>query len=172
MPTTNCRRRAAFTLLEVLIATLILAGLGMSIYELAITSTRGVATDRFTQVERGLVQDLLELFCQPATMLPSLFPKESRGAGPGFSKTLTIDEVLAKLSIPAAEVPTLKATLATNKVEGFTVTWQPRIDAGHGPKTQALRLDMVTVVPVVAGDSADLRVESFRVFAARGEQGE
>lgn len=165
-------RRAAFTLLEMIIATLVIAGLGIAIYDLAITSTRGVSTDRFTQVERGLVQDLLELLCQPYSRIEDLFPKQSRGPGPGFAKTLPIDQVIDMLGIPPKETPTLKSILSAAKVEGFTVTWEPRIDAGHGPKSAALRLDMVTVVPMVAGDSPDLRVQSFRVFAVRGMVGE
>ena len=57
-------------------------------------------------------------------------------------------------------------------MDGFSVSWHPRIDEGHGPKTMALRLDALWVSPILAGESPGARVEAFRVFAARGEVGE
>ena len=168
-PTSRRARRGAFTLVEVLIATLVLAGLGLSIYEMAITSTRGVATDRLAETERGLVQDLLERFCQPYTDIASLFPEEPKGPR---TRPLTLDEALALTGIPDAEAPTLKAILTAGRVEGFTVLWQPRIGQGNGTSADALRLDSLTISPILAGDSTGPRIESFRVFAVRGEVAE
>ena len=162
-------RPRAFTLVEVLIATLILAGLGLTIYEMAITSTRGVSTDRLAETERGLVQDLLERFCQPYTDIASLFPEEPKGAR---TRTLTLDEAIALVGVPEAEAPTLKNILVAGKVEGFTVLWQPRISQGSGTTADALRLDSLTVSPYISGDSPGPRIESFRVFAVRGELAE
>lgn len=163
--------RRGFTLVEILIATLVLATLGLTIFDLATGSTRGVSTDRLTEAERGLVQDMLEQFCQPYTSIPVLFPKP-RGNGPPFSRKFTLDEVMNLVQIPEPERPTLKGILTRGGVDGFTVTWWPRIDNGHGTTDDALRLDYLQVVPVVAGDSPGPRVESFRVFLARGAVGE
>ena len=163
--------RRGLSLVEVMIATLVIATLGLAIYELGITSTRGVAIDRLTQAERGLAQDLLEQLAQPYTGLPALFPSP-RGDGPAFTKTFTLDQVFAIVKIPDSEIPTLKATLTAGKVEGFSLTWRPRLENGNGGKEDALRLDYLQVIPMVAGDSPGPRIESFRVFAARGQVGE
>jgi prepilin-type N-terminal cleavage/methylation domain-containing protein len=162
-------RARAFTLIEVLIATLVLAGLGLSIYEMAISSTRGVATDRLSEVQRGLVQDLLERFCQPNTDIASMFPEQPKNFR---SRTFTVDEALAIVHVEPEEAPTLKAILTAGKVEGFTLVWQPRIGQGKGSAADALRLDSLSVAPVLVGDSPGPRIESFRVFAVRGDQGE
>lgn len=163
------RRRQAVTLLEVLIATLVLASLGMAIYESAISSTRGVTTDRLTEVTRGLCADLLERFCQPYTDVPALFPRDGK---PARLRTFTVDETFTLVGVPEKEAPGLKAVLAAGKVEGFTLVWKPRIDHGRGTTASALRLDALWVSPLVAGDSPGGRVEVFRVFAARGVVGE
>lgn len=161
--------RRGVTLLEVLISTLVLASLGMAIYEGAISSTRGVTTDRLTELTRGLCADLLETFCQPYTNIPALFPRD---AAPVRTKVFTVDEVFSMVGIPAAEAPGLKATLAAGQVDGFAITWKPRIDQGRGKSANALRLDVLWVTPQVSGDSPGGRVEVFRVFAARGGVGE
>ena len=170
-PRTAATARAAISLLEVLIATLVLATLGLAIYELGIGSTRGVAIDRLTQAQRGLAQDLLEQLAQPYTGLPALFPTP-RGDGPAYSKLFTLDQVFAIVQIPADEIPALKATLVNGKVEGFVLTWRPRLDAGRGATDDALRLDYLQVLAQVPADSPGPRVETFRVFAARGTVGE
>lgn len=165
------RRLAAFSLVEVLIATLVLAVLGLAIYESAISSTRGVATDRLTEATRGICMDLLERFCQPYTDLPALFPPP-RAKGPPFQRELSLDETFAIVGIPDKQVPVLRSILTSGKVEGFTLSWQPRVDKGRGATPSALRLDLLAITPKVPGDSPGHRVESFRFFAARGVVGE
>jgi hypothetical protein len=160
--------RRALSLVEVIIATLVLAGLGLAIYETVISSTRGLAADRLTEAKRNLVLDLLERFCQPYTDIPALFA----GRSPPYVRQLTIDEVFDIVRMPTAERPTLKAILAAGKVEGFSLAWTPRLEAGRGTTAEALRLDALWCAPVVAGDSPGARVECFRIFQARGTVGE
>lgn len=159
------------TLIEVLIATLVIAGLGLAIYEGAILSTRGVGADRLKEVQRGLCMDLLERFCQPYTDVAGLYDR-AKHKGPPFVRALSVDEVLETLAVDAKEAPAIKSILAAGKVDGFSLSWHPRIDAGRGPRTLALRLDALWVSPVLSGESPGARVEAFRVFAARGEVGE
>lgn len=163
--------KRGFTIVEILIASLIIATLGMVIYDMAIGSTRGVTTDRLTEAQRGLVQDLLERFCQPYTDLPALFPPPRQGKPP-YQRELSLDETFAIVGIPEKQIATLKSILVSGKVEGFTLSWMPRVDKGRGATPAALRLDLLSITPKVAGDSPGHRVESFRFFAARGVVGE
>jgi prepilin-type N-terminal cleavage/methylation domain-containing protein len=164
-------RRPGFTLVEMMIATLVLATLGMVIYDMAIGSTRGVTTDRLTEAQRGLVNDLLERFCQPYSDLPALFPAP-RGKGPPFHRPLSLDQTFQLIGVPEKQIPTLRSILVSGKVEGFTLTWHPRVDNGRGATPSALRLDLLSITPKVAGDSPGHRVEGFRFYAARGTVGE
>lgn len=160
--------RRAFTLLEVLLATLVIAGLGLAIYEGAILSTRGIGTDRLKEIERGLCMDLLERFCQPYTDVAGLFDRATQKTPP-FVRTLTVDETLELLAIEPKQVATMKSILVSGRIEGFTVTWHPRVDEARGPRPLALRLDALWVAPLVTGESPGMNTEAFRLFAARGE---
>ena len=162
-------RRPAFSLVETLIAALVLSTLGLAVYEVLIQSTHGVTTDRLTEAKRHLTLDLLERFCQPATDLPAMF---DRSKDPPYIRTLTLDETFQVLSIPEKEIPPLKQILQSGKVEGFTLSWTPRQKSGRGNKELALRLDALWVTPVVSGDSPGPRTESFRLSFARGRMGE
>ena len=159
--------RKAFSLVETLIATAVLATLGLAVYEVLIQSTHGVTTDRLTEAKRHIVLDLLERFSQPYTDLPAMF-----GDKPPFTRKLELDETFQVLHIPDADVPTLKAILVAGKVDGFTLSWTPRQKSGRGDKASALRLDTLWVTPSVAGDSPGPRTESFRISFARGTVGE
>src|SRR5204863_500699 len=85
--------------------------------------------DGARQPTRGLCMDLLERFCQPYTDVPALFPGDK---GQARTKTFPVDQVLELVAVPAKELPTMKAVLAAGKVEGFTMTWRPRVDQGRG----------------------------------------
>lgn len=156
-------------MVETLIASLVMATLGLAVYEVLIQSTRGVSTDRLTEAKRHMVLDLLERLCQPYTDLPALF---DRSKPPPYQRKLSLTEAFGLVRIPDAEVEALKATLESGKVEGFTLTWTPRQKTGRGSKSLALRLDALWVTPVVAGDSPGPRTESFRMSFARGTVGE
>lgn len=162
------RARRAISLVEMLIASLVLATLGLAIYENLIQTTRGVNTDRLTEAKRHLTLDLLERFSQTYTDLPHLF----QGEKAPYIKQLTIDQTFEVLGIQDPEARTLKAILVAGKVEGFTLTWTPRQASGRGNKAAALRLDALWVQAVVAGDSPGARIESFRLSCARGQVGE
>lgn len=158
--------RRALTIVEVLIAMLVIAGLGMAIHDMSISQTRGVAADRLTEAKRNLTLDILERCAQPYTVVPQLFL--------GLSvrrRILKLDEAFRLVGIPAEEAPALAGILTAGGVEGFTVTWEPGRTRGRGAKENALRLDVMSVIPYVSGDSPGPRVESFRVFFARGEAG-
>lgn len=160
--------RRAFTLIEVLLATLVIAGLGLAIYEGAILSTRGVGTDRLKEIERGLSMDLLERFCQPYTDVAGLFDRAAQKTPP-FIRTLTIDETLDVLAVDSEQAATMKSILVSGKIEGFTVTWHPRVDEARGPRPLALRLDALWVAALATGESPGMNTEAFRIFCARGE---
>lgn len=159
--------RRAISLVEMIIASLVLATLGLAIYENLAQATRGVAADRLTEAKRHLVLDVLERFSQTYTDLPAQFPPR-----PPYRKELTIDETFELVAIPEAERPTLKAILTAGKVEGFTISWEPRMAAGRGVKELALRLDALSCLARVAGDSPGARIESFRLSFARGTVGQ
>jgi hypothetical protein len=161
-------RRSAISLVEMLIASLVLATLGLAIYENLIQTTRGVNTDRLTEAKRHIVLDLLERFSQTYTDLPHLFQDEKKP----FRKKLTVDQAFEVLGIKDPEAKTLRDILTAGKVEGFTVSWTPRQASGRGNKAAALRLDALWVQAAVAGDSPGMRVESFRLSYARGQVGE
>src|SRR4051812_24107381 len=101
--------RRGVTLLETLIATLVLASLGLAIYEGAISSTRGVGTDRLTETVRGLCADLLERFCQPYTDIPALFPRDGKDVR---SKVFTLDEVFTMVAVDPKDAADVRAVLA------------------------------------------------------------
>lgn len=162
-------KRHAFSMVEVLLAALTIGVLGMVIYEMAIASTRGVSTDRLVEAQRHMCLDLLERFCQPTTDLPELYKGDTAKAR---VKTLSLDDAMKLVAIHPDEMPTLKAILTAGKVEGFTLAWTPRCDQGRGDIKSALRLDALFVTPVVSGDTPGQRVETFRLFAARGTAGE
>lgn len=151
-----------------LIAALVLATLGLAIYDNLIQVTRGVTADRLTEAKRHIVLDMLERFSQTYTDLPAVF----HGQPQPYAKTFTLDQTFEAIAIPASERPTLKAILESGKVEGFTLTWTPRTQSGRGAKEAALRLDALFCLAVVAGDSPGSRVESFRLSFSRGQVGE
>lgn len=161
-------KRAGFSLVEVLLAVLILGSTGAAVYELLISSTRGVAIDRLTEAKRHLICDLLERFCQPYSQVPALFA----GKGPPYVRQLSLDETFQTVAMPEEDAHELRAILTAGKVEGFSLAWTPRLEAGRGNSAAALRLDGLWCAAVTAGDSPGPRVEAFRVFAARGVAGE
>ena len=162
------RMRRGISLVEMMIATLVLATLGLAIYENLVQTTRGVAADRLTEAKRHLVLDLLERYSQTYTELPALFQGEKKP----YRKELTIDQTFDIVAIPEKERATLKAILTSGKVEGFTLSWEPRMVSGRGAKEAALRLDALWCLARTAGDSPGAKVESFRLSYARGKVGE
>lgn len=158
------KTRTGFSLVETLIATVVLAVLGLAIYEVLISSTRGVQTDRLTEAKRHIVLDLLELYSQPYSDITGVFHGQ-----PNKSRKLGLDETFAVLAIPEEERPALKAILEAGKVEGFTLSWTPSQKTGRGNPQLALRLDALWCTPVVTGDSPGPRTESFRIAFGRGK---
>lgn len=158
------KTRAGFSLVETLIATVVLAVLGLAIYEVLISSTRGVQTDRLTEAKRHIVLDLLELYSQPYSDITGVFHGQ-----PTKSRKLSLDETFSVLAIPEEERPVLKSILESGKVEGFTLSWTPSQKTGRGNPDLALRLDALWCTPVVTGDSPGPRTESFRIAFARGK---
>jgi prepilin-type N-terminal cleavage/methylation domain-containing protein len=155
--------RHGFSLIEVLVASLILAGVGLAVYDTLIASTRGIAVDRATEAKRRLVLDLLERFCHPYSDVELFF---ARGAPSPATRQLTVDEVLELVALPAQDRPLLKQILATASVSGFTLAWTRGLAVGTG-KRDALRLDKLWVYPVTTKAERGPVVDSFRMFYVR-----
>lgn len=159
--------RGGLSIVEVLIAMMVIAGLGLAIWDASISTTRGVGADRLQEAVRHVKLDILERCCQPYSVVPQLFA----GLPKPYRRVLTLDESFELIGMDAGDARTLKAILTAGGVEGFTLMWEPGRGTGKGKKALALRLDVLSVIPALKGDSPGPRVESFRVFFTRGEAG-
>lgn len=157
--------RAAVSLVEVLIAVVVLSLLSVAFYGTLVASLRGVSTDRLTEAKRFVTQDLLERFAHPSSDLVTLFPPG--GTGPR-ERLLTLDEALSFTGLMAKAAAPVRQTLTEGGVTGFKLVWVPGVSTGPGGGPRAARLDLVWCIPALTGASPGPRVDSFRVFPERG----
>lgn len=158
--------RRAVMLVEVLLAVVVLALLAVAFYGTLVSSLKGISIDRVTEAKRFVTQDLLERFAHAETDLPTLLPPAIPGAP--RERTLSLDESLAFVGLPAAASRAVRRTLADGGVTGFKLVWYPGISAGPGGGPRALRMDLLWCIPELTATSPGPRADSFRVFAQRG----
>jgi hypothetical protein len=160
----NLRSRRAVTMIEVLIAFLVIAGLGVTVQGLMVSTIQGIQIDRASEVKRNMTLDLLEKFCHPYTSLTSLF-----GEKPTFPATreIPVDKAIEAVGLPVEEGKVVKAILETAGVYSFSLTWQKGLEVGPGSPASALRLDQLFVRPVETKTGPGARLNSFRVFYVR-----
>ena len=161
---TSTRRRHAVSIIEVLLGAAILGSLGASIQGNLIATVRGVSVDRTSEATRHLVVDLLERFCHPYSDIDAIWPADVRSPA---VRTLTVDEAIGLVAIPAAEAETLKRVLASGGVTGFTLAWTRGVAYGAHSQHNALRLDKLWVLTVRSASAPGPRIDAFRVFAVR-----
>jgi hypothetical protein len=160
------RSRRAVTFVEVLIAFLVIAGLGVTVQGLMVSTIQGIQIDRASEVKRNMTLDLLERFCTPYSDLFSIFPATITFPA---TREISVDEAITLTQIPAAEAAVVKTILQTAGINSFSLTWQKRLDAGSGDDSSALRLDQLFVRPVETKNTPGARLNSFRVFYVRGK---
>jgi prepilin-type N-terminal cleavage/methylation domain-containing protein len=154
-------KRAAVSLIEVLIAVTVLALLAVALYGLIASSARGIAVDRLTEAKRFVIADLLERFAQPGSDLASLI-KDSE-----TSRELTIDEALRYTALAKEEADQVKAILTVGDVLAFQLTWMRNVDdRGTGPRSMTLH--SLRCTPVLKPDTPGPNVDSYRYWAQRG----
>lgn len=158
------RIRRALSLAEVMIATAVLACLGVAIQTLMVNTLRGVQVDRVSEVKRNITLDLLERYSHPHSSISTLFPEN---APVPATRVLTVDEVAKKIELSEVEARVAKAILASGQVTGFQLVWHRGVATSLPGSGRSLRLDRLWCYPV---DNAPrgARVNSFRVFHVRG----
>lgn len=158
------RSLGAVTFVEVLIAFLVIAGLGVTVQGLMVSTIQGIQIDRASEMKRNLTLDLLEKFCHPYTDLFSIF-----GENPTFPaiREIPIDKAIDFVGLPVPEGKIVKAILETAGVYSFLLTWQKGLEVGPGSPASALRLDQLFVRPVETKGGPGARLNSFRVFYVR-----
>jgi prepilin-type N-terminal cleavage/methylation domain-containing protein len=164
--------RCGVTFIEILVAMAILAGLGITIQSLMVTTVQGIGIDKVTEAKRQMVLDLLERFGHPYSDIEALFKRPGSApvvAGKAAFATLTLDEAIALIAIPDKQAAITKATLVAGGTTGFTVSWTKAVEPGAGDPDLALRLDELWVFPVQSADVRGSFVSSFRVFSTRGQ---
>jgi len=172
MPISRNLRRG-FSLVEIMLAVLVLAVLGLTIQGAMVSTLKGVRVDRLTEAKRHVALDLLEMLCQPYSPIgslvavpdsdPSPLPTDGLPLAP-LTRELTVDETIQVLGIPADEGEILKKTLEAGYVRGFTLTWIRRIKPGAGDPRRTHRLDTLWVAIQVTQEHRGPRIDSFRVF--------
>jgi hypothetical protein len=156
-------KRAAVSLIEVLLAVTVLALLAVAFYGLVASSARGIASDRLTEAKRFVIQDLLERFAHPGSDLSSLI-KDTE-----VSRELTIEEALRFTALPDDEAKQVASILKVGLVKGFLLTWLRNVDdRGTGPRSMTLH--SLRCTPVLAPDTRGPNVDSYRYWAQRGLQ--
>jgi len=158
-------RRSGMSLVEVLVAALVMAALGFSLHDAMVSTTRGIQVDRATEARRQLTLDLLERFAQPYSDVQYLFPRTGGAPGP-VTRELGIDEAMDLVAVPAADRPLLKEVLTAGSIRGFTVLWHRGLTVGSGAKHR-LRKDRIWIYPVFTRAVPGAQIGSFRVFAVR-----
>lgn len=155
----------AFSLVEVLVATLVMAALGFSLYDTMISTTRGVQVDRASEARRQITLDLLERFAQPYSDVQYLFPRGDAARGP-VTRELDLDQAMELVAIPTGDRALLKSILVSGSIKGFTVVWHRGLTVGGGDKLR-LRKDRIWIYPVFTRVVPGAQGGSFRVFAVR-----
>jgi len=155
--------RTALSLAEVLIATLVLAGLGVAVQTLMVSTLKGVQVDRVSEVKRNITLDLLERFAHPESSVATLFPPD---APVPASRELSFDEVADKLGFSESEAQTARAILAAGKVTGFKLVWHRGVSVSLPGSGRSMRLDRLWCQPIEA-EGRGAHVSSFRVFHVR-----
>lgn len=155
--------RRAISLIEVLVALLVMAGLGVSIYDTMFSTLRGVSVDRVSQARRQMTLDLLERFAQPYSDIAHFFRDTPRTHA---ELELSIDEAMKIVAIPDSERPLLKSILQSGSVHGFTLVWHRGLAIGEG-ETRRLRKDRLWVHTVFTAAQKGPQISSFRVFYVR-----
>jgi type II secretory pathway pseudopilin PulG len=159
------RTLRAFSLVEVLVAALVMAALGFSVYDAMVSTTRGIQVDRASEARRQITLDLLERFAQPYSDVHYLFPRGDAPRGP-VTRELDLDQAMDAVAIPTADRPLLKSILSSGSIRGFTVVWSRGLTVGGGDKLR-LRKDRIWIHPVFTRVVPGAQSGSFRVFAVR-----
>lgn len=157
------RRACGQSLVEVLVAVLVMGVLGFSLYDAMFATVRGVQVDRVNELRRQLTLDLLERFGQPYSDIEWLF---SKGTPSPATKQLDLDTAMKMVAIPETERPVIKSILASASVLGFTIVWHRGLTVGSGEKNR-LRKDRIWVHTVYGTAQPAARIDSFRVFCVR-----
>jgi hypothetical protein len=158
-------RRHGLSLAEILIATLVLAGLGVAIQSLMVSTLQGVQVDRVSEVKRNITLDLLERFAHPYSTVDELFV---RSVGSPATREMSVAEAITTIGMTPEDAAVAKAILATGKVTGFMLVWHRGVANSAPGSGRTLRLDRLWCHPVEA-EGRGARVNSFRVFHVRGE---
>lgn len=155
---------AAVSLVEVLVAALVLSVVGTALYSSMTATVRTAGLDRSDEARRQVLHDLLERYAQDFSDLASLWPP---GAAAPFTRTLTVDEALEATGNLPATSTTLKASLSTGQVTGFTLAYSPAISIAAGDPARAVRLDRLYAMTELAPEARGPAVVSFRLFVGR-----
>lgn len=159
------RSTRGVSLVEVLVALLIIACLGVTIQSLMVSTISGIGIDRASEVKRNMVLDLLERFCHPYSDLEVLFPKNSP---PVATREISIDDAIRIVQIPEKEAAVVKAILTADGIVAFSLTWTRGFTTGSGAAGKALRLDLLWCKPVQQNPAAGSMMNTFRIFYVRG----
>lgn len=160
------------SLVEVLIAVLVLATLGVAIQSTMVGTLQGIQIDRATEVKRHVCLDLLERFATPYSDVESLFARGDVAKIDGkvaVSRSVTVDEALAMIAVSGPEAAAIKQTLQTAGVTAFTLAWNKGLQAEGSDAPAALRMDKLWCFPVTARTQPGGSGAGFRLFCLRGK---
>jgi hypothetical protein len=124
------------SMVEVLLASAVLALVAASLYGTMTSSVRTAGVDRAHEARRQVLHDLLERFGHDSSDLASLWPP---GPRPVYVRKLSVDEALAAIGCPPDRSPVLKASLAAGLVSAFTLAWSPGVRSGAGTTARSVR---------------------------------
>ncbi len=142
------RPKAAFTLIEVLLALALLAGLLAALNQFVFSLAESAVRDRdrfiFAQHTRGVARHLDELFRTAATAAQaSGATRDGQGGAPGAARVRTpdsVEQVLVAfvlpegdrlLSWPEAPLPDVRCALAWQRDEGLVLYYQSRLEEDY-----------------------------------------
>lgn len=164
--------RAGVSFMEILIAMLVIAGLGVTIQGMMVSTVQGIGFDRATEAKRQLALDLLERFAHPHTDIEALFTPPGgtpRAMKETHTRELTLEECITLVAMPEKQAKVVTEILRANHFIGFTLAWTKGMEVGKGDADFALRSDLLWVFPRQTRNVRGALVSSFRVFAARGK---
>lgn len=165
-PMQRSRPVGGFSLVEVLIAAVVLAVVGVFIQGTMVQTLRGVGIDRLTEAKRQMTLDLLERFCHPYSSIASLYQP---GNQPVKTRALTLDESMDAVAMPDEHRKLMKGILESGGVTGFNLVWERAKSKGAGDPARAIFLNVLWVFPIVSQKTPGTRVDSFRAFYIRGQ---